>query len=130
MKYSQTIGIFLCICMVAACYLPWVYIPSIQTTLTGMDAKRVDLGKPGLMNMIFAVMMIAFFAIPKMWCKRINVFITGMNIAWIIRNYVILTSCAAGECPEKKIGIYVMFILGIGIVFMSFLPRIKVPVGE
>lgn len=126
MKYSQFIGIVLCICMFVFCFMPWVYIPSVQATITGNDAKSLELGKPGLLNIIFGAILILFFAIPKMWCKRVNVFISGMNIAWMIRNYVILTTCAAGECPIVKYGFYLMFIAGIGIVLMTFLPKIKV----
>src|ERR1051326_8515928 len=126
MKHSQLIGIIAVLAVVGICYLPWTYIPSIHTTVTGLDSGSASFGKPGLLSIILSAINLIFFAIPKIWAKRVNVFVAAINFAWAIRNYLLLTTCQAGECPEKKTGLYLLLITSLIILLMTFLPKIKI----
>lgn len=126
MKYSQQIGIILCLLLIGSCYLPWAFISDIDFTATGMDAMRLGYGKPGLMHMILSVLSMILFLIPKVSAKRINLFLTAINFAWGIRNFTLFSTCSAGICPVRKVGLYICLILVFGIFVMSMLPTTKI----
>ena len=128
MKYSQLLGIIAVFVLAAICYFPWSYIAEKNIIVTGMSAPGTMFGKPGLMHFVLGVPLIIFFFIPKIWAKRINVFIGAINLAWSIRNYILLTTCFMGECPHIKIGLIVSMMLSAFILIMSFFPKIKIPV--
>jgi hypothetical protein len=130
MKHSQTIGIAATVALIAICFMPWCFIISQNIVVSGINAKGTNFGRPGLMNIIFSIILIIFFLIPKIWAKRINVLIAALNIAWSLRNYLLITSCDGGECPEKKIGIFLLLILSTVILFMTFFPKIVLPQNE
>jgi hypothetical protein len=127
MKYSQSAGIISAMALVAICYLPWVYISSVHTTVTGLHAEGTSFGKPGILNVAFAGIAIIFFSIPKIWAKRGNVFIVTINFAWAMRNYLLLSTCQGGECPDKKAGIYLLVLASLIMLVMSFFPTVKLP---
>ena len=126
MKYSQRIGILATIALMAVCFLPWSFIASKQITVSGFIAAGTNYGKPGLLNFIMCVIMLVMFAVPAIWSKRTNVFIAAMNLAWSIRNYLLLSSCMMGECPEKKTGIFLLVAFSAVIQVMALLPKIDV----
>jgi hypothetical protein len=126
MKYSQRIGITATFALMAVCFLPWSYIVSKQITVSGFFAIGTNYGKPGLFNFAMCVLMLVLFAVPAVWSKRTNVFIAALNLAWSIRNYLLLSSCMMGECPEKKPGLYLLVLLALIIQVMSLLPKLEV----
>ena len=126
MKYSQLLGVIAVAALAGICYLPWSYIPDRHIIVTGMSAPGTDFGKPGLMHLVLGVLLALFFLIPKVWAKRINVFIAAINLAWSIRNYILLSSCYMGECPQKKPGLFLAFFLCLFIQVMTFLPKIRI----
>ncbi len=125
MKYSQLLGCIAVIALTAVCYLPWSFIAEKNIIVTGMSAPGTIYGKPGLMHILLGVILILFFVIPKIWAKRANVFIGAINLAWSIRNYILLSACYMGECPQKRIGLYLEFIICTIILIMTFLPDLK-----
>jgi hypothetical protein len=64
------------------------------------------------------------FLVPKIWAKRVNVIIAAIGLAWALRNYLLVGTCSMGECPQKKIGLYLLLFFSIGMLLMSFLPRV------
>jgi len=127
MKYSQVAGIVSAIAVIAICKMPWIYISSIRVTVTGLYSGGTSFGKPGLLNIAFAILSIIFFSIQKIWAKRTNVFIVTMNFAWSLRNYLLLSTCQSGECPEKKAGLYLLVLASLLMLLTSFLPKVKIP---
>ena len=127
MKYSQLFGIIGIGALVAVCYLPWSYIAEKNLIITGMSAPGTMFGKPGLMHLVLGVPLLIFFAIPKLWAKRINVFIAAINLAWSIRNYILLTTCFMGECPQLRTGLIFSMALSSFIIVMTFFPKIEIP---
>lgn len=126
MKYSQTIGIAAGVLLIAACFLPWSFIESRQLTVSGLEAAGTNFGKPGLFNIVVGAVCMLLFALPRIWAKRTNVFLNAINLAWAIRNYIIVSSCMMGECPVKKFGLYVLLVAAIIMQAMALFPRMDV----
>ncbi|MBS1729969.1 MAG: hypothetical protein JSS67_04235 [Bacteroidetes bacterium] len=126
MKYSQLIGIIACIGTIIICFLPWSYVASIHLPVSGMQATGTNFGKPGLLHIIFTSIAILFFSIPKIWAKRWNLLITVLNMAWAIRNFILISTCMYGDCPEIKPSLYLLQAFSAIILVMSFLPKMKV----
>lgn len=125
MKYSQQIGMALAVSIIAACWMPWVYIESKAIWVDGFHAPGTNFGRPGLFIAYTSGISFTLFFFNKIWAKRINVFITSVVFAWSIRNFLILSACFAGECPQKQVGLYLMIILSASMMMMSFLPKMK-----
>ena len=112
MKYSQQIGIIAAFILLALCFLPWTVIESKGLTISGFAAEGTSFGRPGLFHVI--------------WTKRTNVFIGAINLAWAIRNYVLVSSCMFGECPVKQPALYGILACAIVIQIMVLFPKIPV----
>ncbi|MDQ6812502.1 MAG: hypothetical protein M3040_01985 [Bacteroidota bacterium] len=125
MKNSNYIGIIAALLLIGSCFIPWVYIESIDTVITGLKAERTNYGKPGILHIAFSVLSIVFFLIPAIWAKRTNLFIGAFNFAWAIRNFLLITHCDYGECPQKRFGIFAILLLSIVIIIMATLPKIE-----
>ena len=126
MKYSNYIGVIAAVALIAFCFMPWVYIESIKTTLTGLETGRTNFGRPGLIHIVLAGLSIIFFLTPKAWAKRANLFVVSLNFAWSIRNFFFITQCELGECPQKKAGIYAVIFLSLLIFLMGLLPKMTI----
>jgi hypothetical protein len=127
MKHSQTIGILAVIVLAVLCFFPWIHIPGREITVTGFSSEGTRFGKPGLFHMVFSVLMLICFLLPAIWAKRTNVFLAALNLAWSFRNYLLLSACFMGECPEKKPALYGIVLLALLIQVMSLLPKVKLP---
>jgi hypothetical protein len=124
MKYSVHIGILFCGILVLSAYFPWIHINSLQTEVSGVGANiKTVFGKPALMNFYLLPIIILFFLIPKLWAKKLNPFVGAINLAWALRNFLLLSTCRNGECPEQKIALYIYFISAIVILVMTVLPH-------
>lgn len=127
MKYSQYIGIALACIIIWLCFQTWVIIPQKQILVTGFETTGTRFGRPGMFHIWFSAISALLFILPFIWAKRVNVFFTATNLAWAIRNYIIVSTCFMGECPEKQWAIYLLP-LTAGLVFlMALLPKIPLP---
>lgn len=125
MKYAQQIGMIAALLLIGACFLPWTYIESRQLTISGFSAAGTNFGKPGLFTIVFTSLSLLLFATPRIWAKRLNVFIGAVNLAWAIRNYILISSCMLGECPVKKPALYALVVLSALIQAMALFPRLE-----
>ena len=126
MKHSQLIGIIAVFALIGICFMPWTFIASQSITVTGFSSAGTSFGKPGYLNVVLSVVCLIFFIIPKIWAKRTNVFIAAINLAWAFRNYLLLSSCLLGECPEKKTGLYLLLLAAGIIQVMALLPKMNI----
>ncbi len=126
MKYSQQAGITAALALIVICFLPWSFIASRQLTVSGLSATGTNFGKPGVFNIIMTCTALLLFAVSRVWAKRANVFICAINLAWSIRNYILLSTCSLGECPDKKPALYALIVLAVIMQVMAFLPKIEV----
>lgn len=124
MKYSNYIGVAAALALIAFCFAPWVYIGYIKTIITGFNTGNTNFGRPGAMHIMLAVFSIILFLVPKVWAARANLFVVAFNFAWSLRNFLLITQCEYGECPEKRFGIYAVVLLSFIILLMGFLPKV------
>lgn len=126
MKYSQQLGAVLALLIILTCFLPWSYIPSLDTTITGMYTAGTDFGKPGILHIVFSILAFVLFLIPRIWAKRTNIFVSGINLAWGFKNFMLYSMCSAGDCQVKRFGLYVMLASSILLIVMALLPKLPV----
>ena len=126
MRYSNYIGAVATIILIISCFTPWVYISPIQTIITGFSTEHTNFGKPGLMHVILSSFAFILFLLTKIGAKRVNVFVCALNFSWALRNYLLVSNCELGECPEKRFGIYAVVLLSFLMLIMSLLPKEKI----
>jgi hypothetical protein len=102
------------IVLMVACFFPWVLVESKDIMVSGVKAEGTSFGKPGYMHLLMASLTILLLLFRNMTMLRISIFLTAFNAAWSIRNYIVISSCYGGICPEKQIALYV-------VVFSSFI---------
>ena len=126
MRFMKWIGLMAVILLVVSCFTPWVFIESKNIIVSGIDSTGTNFGKPGFFHFLFSFFFILFHFIKKIWAKKWNLLVVALNISWAIRNFIIITICRAGDCPEKKAGMY-MVLLASAIMFLSALfPDIEI----
>ncbi|HEX5554772.1 MAG TPA: hypothetical protein VFX43_16135 [Chitinophagaceae bacterium] len=126
MKIFNRIGIAAVIVLIVSAFLPWAYIDFgllHNALLTGMDTGATTYGKPGILNIFFGVLFLATVLIPKLWAKRIGIFLGVVILAWNLRNYF-LFHCEMGYCPDRRIGLYLSLLAGIAIMVCAVLPYV------
>jgi hypothetical protein len=129
MKYSNYIGVAAAVALIVMCFLPWVVIPTLNVTLTGLNSeinKDANFGRQIIPHAFFCIVMSVCFLLPYVSVKRANVLFGAIHFAWAIKNYYVFTTCRLGDCPEKKIGIYGVVLFAFIMLIMSFLPKLKV----
>ena len=126
MKYSKWIGLFAVVILIICAYQPWVYIPAKNLLLSGMQTTGTNFGKPALVNIVMSAFAALFFLVPAIMAKRANVFFCTFNIAWAFRNYIILSICRAGECPEKRAALYIYLFATLLMLVACLFPDVKI----
>ena len=127
MRYMKWIGLAAALVLVVSCFTPWVFIESANITVSGVDASGTNFGKPGYFHFILAAVFLCCTFIPRIWAKRLNLLITGLNVGWAVRNIFILAACSGGECPVRKTGIWLMLLASLLMLVSALFPDMKVP---
>lgn len=120
------LGLFATIILVVACFYPWVTIPSKNIIISGVDSGSTDFGKPGYLNFILSGIYAIFLVIPKEWARKISLFAAAFNVAWAVRNFLIISTCHAGICPEKQPAIYIVLVAAIVMLVALMFTKITV----
>lgn len=106
-RYFNQVGAIAALGVILSCWLTWITIPDLGIKVSGFVSEGTRFGKPGLMNVFMSAVAFIFFLVPRIWAKRANLFFAGFNLAWGVRNYILITICHGGDCPEKQSGIYI-----------------------
>lgn len=117
------IGLIAAVALVIACFFPWVFIESRNITVTGVESAGTTFGKPGYFHLFLVALFIIFNFTPRIWAKRANLLVAALNIAWAARNYLLISACSGGECPEKKTGLFVILIASLLILVAALTPK-------
>ena len=125
MKYAQTIGIIAALIVLICSFLPWSFVVSEQITISGFETKGTRFGRPGLFLNFFTIIAIVLFLIPTIWAKRTNIFIGAIVFTWSLRNYILVSTCLMGECPEKQPALYALVIASGIVMLMTLLPKLN-----
>lgn len=130
MKYYKAIGLFACVALIVSCFLPWAFYPDLNKSFTGFFSEQNMYGKPGIAFSFFAIISVIVIFINKIWAKRTLIFVAALNLGYLLKTYVIFTSCYKGYCPEKQYGLYCVIISSIVLLLISFFPDIKLSENE
>ncbi len=126
MKYYKLIGFSACILLVISCFLPWAFYADLQKSFTGFYSEQNIYGKPGKVFIFFAVASAILIFLDKIWAKRTLIFFAALNIGYLIKTYVLFTTCYAAECPKKEYGLYLLMLSCILLAIVSVLPNLKI----
>lgn len=130
MKYYKLIGFLSCLLLVISCFLPWAYYPDLHKSFTGFFSEQNMYGKPGKVFIFFAVASSILIFLNKIWAKRALIFLAALNIGYLLKTYVIFTSCYNTFCPQKQYGLYLLIISCILLMLISFFPDLKLEIKE
>ena len=125
-KIIQWAGILACLTLIVSCFVPWTFHADVGKNFTGFFSEKNQYGRPGKFLIIFSVVSLALIVVPKIWAKRINLFLTAFTAAYAIKTYILYTSCYNAYCPEKKAGIYIMLFSTVIILVAAVFPNMKI----
>ena len=125
MNKTSFLGLLAAILLIVACFYPWVNIPANQCVISGVDGGCSNYGKPGYLHFFFSSLYILFLFIARVYAKRLNLMVGALNLAWAIKNFLVIGNrCEGGECPVKEWGIYAVLIASTIMMLAALCPRI------
>lgn len=125
MRWMRWIGVIASFGLILSSFYPWVFIESKNYIVTGINAEDIRLGKPAYFHFVLTFLFLTFLFISKIWAKRMNLFVTAVNMGWAIRNYLIITACQGGECPVKLTAIHFIIPVSVLMLFAALFPDMK-----
>jgi uncharacterized BrkB/YihY/UPF0761 family membrane protein len=121
------IGLIAAAVLIATCFMPWTYHADVQKDFTGFFSEKNRYGRPGKFILIFIGVIVTLMLLPKLWAKRINLFLGAVLVAYAFKTYVLYTSCYMAYCPEKKAGVYLMLGASVVVFIATVFPNMKLP---
>ena len=125
-KYFHYVGLLACIAMAICCFLPWTHYNSINETFTGLNVKPFKTGnyygRAGIIILVLTAIIFTLMLVPRLWAKRVNLFIAAILIAYTIRTYIIFTSSLFKGEVEKQPAIYMIVFLSFVIMLSAVFP--------
>jgi hypothetical protein len=105
--------------------MPWAYYADLDKNFTGFFSEQNIYGKPGLLFVFFALASALLIYLDKVWAKRTHIFLAALNIGYLIKTYILFTSCYNAYCPEKKFGLYLLIASSSLLMIVSIFPDMK-----
>ncbi len=130
MKYYKLTGFFACLLLAVSCFLPWAYYPDLHKSFTGFFSEQNMYGRPGKVFVFLAVSSAILIFINKIWAKRVLIFFAALNIGYLLKTYVIFTSCYNTYCPQKQYGLYLLILSCVVLMIVSFFPDLKLEIKD
>lgn len=126
MKNYKLIGLFTCALLAVSCFLPWAYYSDLHKSFNGFFSEQNVYGKPGIVFMFIAVVSIILIYTNRIWAKRLHIILCLLNIAYLIKTYILFTTCYATLCPQKEYGLYLLILSSILLMVVSVMPDMKI----
>lgn len=126
MKYYKLIGFLACVILAVSCFLPWAYYPDLHKSFNGFFSEKNIYGRPGKVFIFFAVTSVILIFLDKIWAKRTLIFFAAMNLGYLLKTYVLFTSCYSTTCPEKQYGLYLLIAGCVLLMIVSIFPDLKI----
>ena len=123
MKLTRWFAILFAAVVIACCFFPWVLIQSRNILIGGLYSDLNTVGKPGLLHCFFAGITFLLLLINKIWSLRAAFFSSIINLAWAVRNFLLIPACSGGECPVKLPALYVLLISSVLVIVLILLIR-------
>lgn len=124
------IGLAAAALLALSCFMPWVFISSVNITVTGVDTTGTNYGKPGYFHFLLTALFLLCNFIQRVWAKRLNLLFTALNMGWAVRNIFVLAACSGGECPERQSGIWLMLLASVLMLVSALFPDMKLTQEE
>jgi hypothetical protein len=121
MRWKKWMGIAVAIALIFTCFFPWVVVPDRQIVISGIKAEGTNYGKPGYLSILLSVIFLFFAFIPRILATRVNIFIATLCFSWSLRNFILLSRCEAGECPQLQPAFYLFFALSFLLLVCSLI---------
>jgi hypothetical protein len=90
-----------------------------------MKAEGTTYGKPGLLSLFFGGLVLLFSFVPRVWAHRISIFCGAMNTGWAVRNFILLSTCNGGECPQRQAAFYLYLLSSIFLLIAVLVQEVK-----
>ena len=119
-----------CAVVAISCFLPWTFYPDLNKSFTGFFSEENMYGKPGKVFIFLSVISAALILINRIWAKRVLLFVAAINIAYLIKSYVLFTTCYSALCPVKQYGLYLLMAGTIMLMVVSVFPDMEVAKDE
>ncbi len=129
-KIFKWVGLLACVALAISCFMPWAYYADINQTFTGLYSYKNEYGKPGFFMIGVAILAMLFILLPKLWAKRVNMFLCALLVGYSIKTYVMFTSCYNTYCPQKLPGIYLMLGATVVMLLAAIFPHFKIDKKE
>jgi hypothetical protein len=126
MRYYKRIGWCASAVLIVSCFIPWAYYADLNKNFTGFFSEQNIYGKPAMFYIFFAVVSILLIYLDKIWAKRTHIFLAALNIGYLIKTYILFTSCYNAYCPEKRLGLYLLILSSAMLMVVSIFPDTKV----
>jgi len=112
--------------IITACFFTWVSIESKDFFIGGFYSSSTSrFGKPGIIQTFLCSIYVLLLLLNKVWSVRIAFFVSALNIAWALRNYVVISACSGGTCPEKHTGLYTVLIGSLLLIVLTTFIAVK-----
>ncbi len=125
-KLFHYIGILSALALIVACFLPWAYYRELNITFTGFNVTRfpsgVYYGRAGYPIAVLGFIVLIGFLLPKVWAKRVNLFLAAILLAYVIRTFILFTSGLMEGDVEKRAGIYLLLIASCIMMISTVFP--------
>src|SRR4051812_20388817 len=118
MDRKKGLLLVLLLLLMASVFFPWVAIESKNLVISGMQTAGTSYGKPGLLTLFFGGLVAVFSLVPRIWAHRICMVCSAFNVAWALRNFLMVSTCQGGECPQRQLAFYVYLISSILVLIL------------
>jgi hypothetical protein len=125
MKNYKIIAWLACGLVLLSCWTPWAYYADLNKSFNGFFSEKNMYGKPGILFSFIAIFSALLIPIDKIWAKRTNIIVAAINLGYLIKTYILFTSCYNAYCPEKKFGIYLLIAGSVLLIITAFFPDTK-----
>ena len=126
MKFYKFIGLSGCALLIISCFLPWTFYPDINKNFTGFFSEQNVYGKPAIIFVFVAIVSALCILIDRLWAKRTALFFAALNIAYLIKTYILFTSCYNTICPQVKYGFVLLIAGSLVIILAAVFPKSKI----
>jgi hypothetical protein len=126
MQSIRWLAILTAAIIIIACFFTWVSVESKNFFVGGFfSSANSSFGQPGILHVVFCSIYILFLLLNKIWGIRTAFFVSAFNVAWAVRNYIMISACSGGLCPEKHTGLYTILIGSLLLLLLTLFIQVK-----
>ena len=113
MRFMNWIAILIAAIVIGSCFFTWVEVPGRNIFIGGFRSNNNAFGQPGILHSFFCGLYIIFLFINRIWSLRTAFFVSVVNLAWALRNFLLIAACTGGDCPVRQTALYVLLFSSI-----------------